>query len=72
MLDPTNPYSAAKAGAEMMCKAYMTRCGAAQITWDLGAETGFLSPGSWGGGRRPCARCWPHSEHPGILQPPDA
>lgn len=24
MLDPTNPYSAAKAGAEMMCKAYMT------------------------------------------------
>mmetsp|Transcript_23509 Transcript_23509/g.51593 ORF Transcript_23509/g.51593 Transcript_23509/m.51593 type:complete len:362 (-) Transcript_23509:496-1581(-) len=23
-LDPTNPYSAAKAGAEMMCKAYMT------------------------------------------------
>lgn len=26
MLDPTNPYSAAKAGAEMMCKAYLTRC----------------------------------------------
>lgn len=26
MLDPTNPYSAAKAGAEMMCKAYQTRC----------------------------------------------
>lgn len=24
MLDPTNPYSAAKAGAEMMCKAYLT------------------------------------------------
>lgn len=24
MLDPTNPYSAAKAGAEMMCKAYQT------------------------------------------------
>jgi len=23
-LEPTNPYSAAKAGAEMMCKAYMT------------------------------------------------
>lgn len=23
-LDPTNPYSAAKAGAEMLCKAYMT------------------------------------------------
>jgi hypothetical protein len=23
-LDPTNPYSAAKAGAEMMCKAYLT------------------------------------------------
>lgn len=28
MMDPTNPYSAAKAGAEMMCKAYQTRCGA--------------------------------------------
>ena len=25
-LEPTNPYSAAKAGAEMMTKAYMTRC----------------------------------------------
>lgn len=24
MMDPTNPYSAAKAGAEMMCKAYQT------------------------------------------------
>jgi UDP-glucose 4,6-dehydratase len=23
-LDPTNPYSAAKAGAEMLCKAYIT------------------------------------------------
>ena len=23
-LDPTNPYSAAKAGAEMLCKAYVT------------------------------------------------
>ena len=23
-LDPTNPYSAAKAGAEMLCKAYLT------------------------------------------------
>ena len=23
-LDPTNPYSAAKAGAEMLCKAYTT------------------------------------------------
>ena len=23
-LEPTNPYSAAKAGAEMMCKAYLT------------------------------------------------
>lgn len=23
-LEPTNPYSAAKAGAEMLCKAYMT------------------------------------------------
>jgi dTDP-D-glucose 4,6-dehydratase len=29
MLDPTNPYSAAKAGAEMMCKAYQTRSGGA-------------------------------------------
>lgn len=23
-MEPTNPYSAAKAGAEMMCKAYQT------------------------------------------------
>lgn len=26
-LEPTNPYSAAKAGAEMMCRAYMTSYG---------------------------------------------
>ncbi len=27
VLEPTNPYSAAKAGAEMMCRAYLTSYG---------------------------------------------
>ncbi len=32
LLDPTNPYSAAKAGAEMLCKAYATSYGLPIIT----------------------------------------
>jgi NAD(P)-dependent dehydrogenase (short-subunit alcohol dehydrogenase family) len=41
MLDPTNPYSAAKAGAEMMCKAYMTRwVGARGGRWCVGPGPG--------------------------------
>ena len=50
-LEPTNPYSAAKAGAEMMCKAYMTSY---KLPIIITRGNNVYGPHQVGGERRAC------------------